>query len=130
MVNGDVEKRLWAAADQLWANTGLKPAEFSTPVLGPIFLRYAEESTAAAEAKLGPVRVRWSPQGEQGRLPGGGRVIFLRRDWPVSRTCSRSPRASNIGKAINEAMKAIRGGEPAISRVPYLATTHTWRTGC
>jgi hypothetical protein len=37
----DVEKRLWAAADQLWANTGLKPSEFSTPVLGLIFLRYA-----------------------------------------------------------------------------------------
>jgi type I restriction enzyme M protein len=26
-----VENRLWAAADQLWANTGLKPSEFSTP---------------------------------------------------------------------------------------------------
>ena len=25
-----IENRLWAAADQLWANTGLKPAEFST----------------------------------------------------------------------------------------------------
>jgi HsdM N-terminal domain len=35
---GDVEKRLWAAADQLWANTGLKPSEFSTPVLGLIFV--------------------------------------------------------------------------------------------
>ena len=27
-----IERRLWAAADQLWDNTGLKPAEFSTPV--------------------------------------------------------------------------------------------------
>ena len=34
-----VESRLWATADQLWANTGLKPSEFSTPVLGLIFLR-------------------------------------------------------------------------------------------
>jgi hypothetical protein len=34
-----VENRLWATADQLWANTGLKPSEFSTPVLGLIFLR-------------------------------------------------------------------------------------------
>lgn len=38
----DAESRLWAAADKLWANTGLKPSEFSTPVLGLIFLRYAE----------------------------------------------------------------------------------------
>ena len=50
-----VENRLWAAADQLWANTGLKPAEFSTPVLGLIFLRYADkrftDTDAAPEAK-------------------------------------------------------------------------------
>ena len=54
MVDGDVEKRLWATADQLWANTGLKPSEFSTPVLGLIFLRYAEKQFAEAEKKLGP----------------------------------------------------------------------------
>ncbi len=29
----DLENRLWAAADSLWANTGLRPSEFSTPVL-------------------------------------------------------------------------------------------------
>lgn len=55
MVNGDVEKRLWATADQLWANTGLKPSDFSAPVLGLIFLRYAEKKFAEAEKKLGPV---------------------------------------------------------------------------
>ena len=55
MVSGDVEKRLWAVADQLWANTGLRPGEFSVPVLGLIFLRYAEKMYAAAEEKLGPI---------------------------------------------------------------------------
>jgi type I restriction enzyme M protein len=48
----DVEKRLWSAADQLWANTGLKPSEFSTPALGLIFLRFAEKRFAEAKAKL------------------------------------------------------------------------------
>ncbi len=38
-----VENRLWATADQLWANTGLKPSEFSIPVLGLIFLRHADK---------------------------------------------------------------------------------------
>lgn len=38
-----VESRLWATADQPWANTGLKPSEFSTPVLGLIFLRHADK---------------------------------------------------------------------------------------
>lgn len=47
-----IENRLWAAADQLWANTGLKPSEFSNPVLGLIFLRYAEKRFHEAESKL------------------------------------------------------------------------------
>lgn len=47
-----IESRLWAAADQLWANTGLKPSEFSNPVLGLLFLRYAEKRFHEAEAKL------------------------------------------------------------------------------
>ncbi len=38
----ETENRLWAAADQLWSHTGLKPSEFSTPVLVLIFLRFAE----------------------------------------------------------------------------------------
>ncbi|MGH8183967.1 MAG: type I restriction-modification system subunit M N-terminal domain-containing protein, partial [Rhodanobacteraceae bacterium] len=46
-----VERSLWAAADQLWANTGLSPADLSTPVLGLIFLRYAEERFAAKQAE-------------------------------------------------------------------------------
>ncbi len=42
VTNNDIEKRLWAAADQLWANSNLKPSEFSTPALDLIFLRYAD----------------------------------------------------------------------------------------
>jgi len=55
MVSGDIEKRLWAAADQLWASTGLKPSQFSTPVLGLIFLRYAEKRFAEGEGRIGPI---------------------------------------------------------------------------
>lgn len=47
-----IESRLWSAADQLWANTGLKPSEFSNPVLGLIFLRYAEKRFQEAEPVL------------------------------------------------------------------------------
>jgi type I restriction enzyme M protein len=34
----DLEKRLWAAADELRANSGLKSFQYSVPVLGLIFL--------------------------------------------------------------------------------------------
>jgi len=37
-----LEKRFWDAADQFRANSGLKPQEYSGPILGLIFLRFAE----------------------------------------------------------------------------------------
>jgi len=105
MVNGEVEQRLWAAADQLWANTGLKPAEFSGPVLGLVFLRYAENKFAKAEEKIGPV-------GSGGRRKIGKAdyeaegVIFLTPEARFSHLQALTE-GDNIGKAINEAMKAI-----------------------
>jgi len=38
-----LEKRLWDAADQFRANSGLKSQEYSAPVLGLIFLRFAAQ---------------------------------------------------------------------------------------
>jgi hypothetical protein len=37
-----LEKKLWDAANQLWARAALKPSEYSPTVLGLIFLRYEE----------------------------------------------------------------------------------------
>ncbi|MCJ0828976.1 type I restriction-modification system subunit M N-terminal domain-containing protein [Acinetobacter sp. NIPH1876] len=44
-----LEDQLWSAADSLRANTDLKPNEYSTPVLGLIFLKFADNKYAAAE---------------------------------------------------------------------------------
>jgi hypothetical protein len=43
-----LEKRLWDAADQFRANSGLKAQEYSGPILGLIFLRFAEVRFIAA----------------------------------------------------------------------------------
>ena len=48
----DLEKRLWEAADRLRANSELKSHEYSAPVLGLIFLRYADHKFTQAQAKL------------------------------------------------------------------------------
>ena len=40
--NDALEKRVWAAADQLRGNSGLKSSQYSQPVLELIFLRFAE----------------------------------------------------------------------------------------
>ncbi len=46
-----LEMRLWDAADQFRANSGIKPQEYSAPVLNLIFLRFAEVRFAARRAK-------------------------------------------------------------------------------
>jgi type I restriction enzyme M protein len=51
-VNHTLEKRLWESADQLRANSGLTAAQYSTPVLGLIFLRFAETRFAKRRAQL------------------------------------------------------------------------------
>ena len=47
-----LERRLWAAADQFRANSGLTAAQYSAPVLGLIFLRFAEARFAVRRAEL------------------------------------------------------------------------------
>lgn len=48
----EIEKRLWNAADELRANSKLRSAEYSVPVLGLIFLRYADHKFAKVEEEF------------------------------------------------------------------------------
>src|SRR5205823_13160684 len=48
----DIEKRLWDAADELRANSRLKSSEYSVPVLGLIFLRFADHRFTETEKVL------------------------------------------------------------------------------
>ena len=99
-----LETRLWAAADQLWANTGLKPPEFSNPVLGLIFLRYAEKRFHEAEAKLIKSGLEVSEiekfdyQAEGALyLPDTARFSYL----------LDLAEGQDLGRAVNEAMAAV-----------------------
>lgn len=48
----DIEQRLWQAADELRANSKLSSQEYSVPVLGLIFLKYADFRFSKAEEEL------------------------------------------------------------------------------
>ena len=48
----NIKSRLWAAADELRANSKLKSSEYPIPVLGLIFLRHADHRITTAEAEL------------------------------------------------------------------------------
>lgn len=48
----DIADRLWETADELRANSHLKAAEYSIPVLGLIFLKFADSRFSRVEAEL------------------------------------------------------------------------------
>src|SRR5690625_209272 len=47
-----LKKQLWEVADELRANTGLKASAYSTPVLGLIFLKFADAKYAQFEDEI------------------------------------------------------------------------------
>jgi type I restriction enzyme M protein len=99
-----VENRLWAAADQLWANTGLKPSEFSTPVLGLIFLRYADKRFTEQQAKLTTKGL--TPDDLEPDDYQADGVLYLPEEARFSHLC-RLSEGDNLGKAINNAMALV-----------------------
>lgn len=114
----EIEKRLWSAADELRANSKLRSSEYSTPVLGLIFLRYADYKFGQAEADFARERERAAHEaGEAGTRRRLRReigptdyqargVLYLSEKARFS-TLLELPEGAEIGKAINEAMKAV-----------------------
>lgn len=47
-----LKKQLWEVADELRANTGLKASAYSTPILGLIFLKFADAKYAQFEDEI------------------------------------------------------------------------------
>src|SRR4029077_11144894 len=131
--NQTLEKRLWEAADQLRANSGLTSAQYSTPVLGLIFLRFAEARFAKRRAQLenppAPARAgEGKGEGKSGSLrrgpsriddPGAYHaegVIYLTPNARYERLLGL-PEGSNVGQAINEAMADIEKHNPQLAGV-------------
>lgn len=48
----NLEENLWEAANQLWSNADLKPSERTQPVLGLIFLKFADVLFSRVDKKL------------------------------------------------------------------------------
>ncbi len=48
----DLEDKLWKSADTLRANSDMKASEYSTPVLGLIFLKFADNKYSSVEADI------------------------------------------------------------------------------
>lgn len=106
--NGSLEKRLWDTADQFRANSGLKAQEYSGPILGIIFLRFADVRFAAKRAELEKAASS-SRRGSRVDDPAAydaDNVLYL---TPNARFefLLNLPEAKDIGARVNEAMRDI-----------------------
>lgn len=101
-----IEDNLWRSADTLRANSDLKSTEYSTPVLGLIFLRFADNKYSQYEVEI---------KQEYEKLKGG------RREKPIHKIAIEKcgfylpdharydylltlPEKEDIAKAIKDAM--------------------------
>jgi len=115
-----IENDLWEAADQLRANSNKASSEYFMPVLGVIFLRHAANRFDSATKQIledqaaGRMPKRKSIQADYVKR----RALFLpevaRYDYIMA-----LPKDKDLGKAMNNAMKAIEESfEPLAGVLP------------
>ena len=114
----DIENRLWSAADELRANSRLRASEYSTPVLGLIFLRYADHKFRQAAQEISttvapPSRRRWTDPRTQYQARG----VFYLPENARFQYLLNLPESENIGQAITDAMKAIEAENSQVDGV-------------
>ena len=113
-----LEKRLWDAADQFRANSGLKPQEYSGPILGLIFLRFAEVRFAVLRARLEAAgsSARRGSRVDDPTAYQAESVLYLspeaRFDYLLT-----LPESADIGARVNAAMRDIEQHNPTLAGV-------------
>ena len=100
----EIQDRLWEVADELRANSHLKSSEYSVPVLGLIFLKYADSRFTALERELAGKPSGRHQVGKADYQAKG--VLYLPEKARFSRLVELRE-GENVGKAINDAMAAI-----------------------
>jgi len=109
-----VRRRLWAAADEVRANSKLTPTQFRPYALGLIFLAYAEQrfdavcdEVEAAHSPRNPVQ----PQDYKAKS-----VLYLTDKSRLSELVEL-PEGEDLGKAMDEALKAIEADNPELKDI-------------
>src|SRR5258708_7101850 len=99
----DIAARLWETADELRANSHLKAAEYSIPVLGLIFLKFADSRFTALEAEL---KGKATGRRDIGKTNYQARGVLYLPEQARFNQLLLLKESENIGQAINDAMAA------------------------
>ncbi len=112
----ELEKRLWSAADELRANTGLTSQEYSRPVLGLIFLRYAEYRFELAKECVENNNSNKKRRGRGNDLKTAIQAegAMYVPEGALFSNLLKLPEDTDLGKAANDAMKALEAENEAI----------------
>jgi len=113
--HSELEKTLWDGADQLRANSKLRGSDYSIPVLGLIFLKYAEYRFlhVQKELKKNTSSRRTSSIKELYKARG---AMYLPPDALYTKLVEL-PEDNDVAKAVSNAMKAIEESNPDLSGV-------------
>ncbi len=104
-----LHERLWSAAEHMRANSSLKLNEISEPLLGLIFLKFADvrfqktKGNIVSERKAVYTTSVRSVSPDDYKAQG---VLFV-PDHATYSHLMNLPENENLGKAVNEAMKGI-----------------------
>jgi len=118
-----LEQKLWKAADKLRANSRLRAADYAEPILGLIFLRFTDFKFQQADIRLKEgrakeysraMRIRERALTAEDYQALG--IIYLPEIAQYSYLLNL-PEDRNIGRAINQAMKAIEEENPSLRGV-------------
>lgn len=114
----NLEVRLWEAADQFRANSGLKAQQYSGPILGLIFLRFAEARFAAQRAKLEKegASSRRSSRVDDPKAYHAAGVLYLSPQARFDHLLNL-PEVTDIGGMVNAAMREIEAQNPQLAGV-------------
>jgi type I restriction enzyme M protein len=126
-----LEADLWSAADKLRANSDLKSSEYATPVLGVIFLKFADNNYRRHEAEIIAEYQKLKGSRREKKLSDIAieKCGFYLPDHARYEHLLNLPEEKNIAKALKEAMKAIEEYKPELEGVlpkdEYAALTRT-----
>ncbi|AEI09932.1 hypothetical protein CRES_1580 [Corynebacterium resistens DSM 45100] len=109
-----VRATLWSAADELRANSKLTPVQYRDPVLGLVFLAYAENRF---ETVRGEVEAKSSARNPATVADYKAKSVLYVPDESRLSHLVGLPEGADIGKATDEAIKAIEEANPELKDV-------------
>ena len=111
---GKVRATLWAAADELRANSKLTPVQYRDPVLGLVFLAYAENRFEGIRAE---VESRASARNPATVADYKAKSVLYVPDESRLSYLVGLPEGDDIGKAVDDAIKAIEATNPELKDI-------------